>query len=488
MTSGARVIVGGSAQVATRIMGIAAAAVTVPLLARHLEADGYGRFTIVMNIAYLAIVVAELGLPLLAGREWPSVTAEERHRWLNDFWVLRWTSVLVIVGATVAATAVAPVGAKAELILAFAIVPIVLIHNAINALFTAELDPWPVVRGEVANRLLWVVLAVAAVAAGASLAMVLGTLVVVHAAALAVTATSAFKRGLIKLPGPRFDPGSKALLRAAAPLALIPLLGAVYARSDALILAIHVPQAEVGVYGAIWRVAEAALAVVVVASAFLLPRMSHAGTEEQRRSDYTRTLRLMMTIYLPGAVFIALLSQPILRVIGGDQFAQQIAVGGGSVSPAVALAIMSVVIVLMAVGITNGAAMIACRRQRALLRQLVLVLAVNVPLVWVLGARWSVVGVAIAALLSEVVAVVHASFVIRRELGHISARRILAWPLGIAAGAAAAMVATSTAPPIVSLGAGLAVAVGLGWLSPARRDVTEVLSRGVAERAPAVAP
>ncbi len=476
-TIGARAIVGGSLQVVTRVIGMSTAVITVPLLARHLGAGGFGRFTIALNVAFIVIVLAELGLPLLVSRDWPGLSHEERRGWLADFWSVRWVSVVGVSMVAVATVVVLPIEGKAEIMLALALVPIVAVHTAMSALFTAELDPWPVVRGEIANRVLWVMLLVGAVQMGVGLIGVLVAVLVVHVAALATTAVSGVRRGFIRRPQLHLRPRSSVLLRAAGPLALIPLLGAVYARSDVLVLAMRVPDAEVGVYGAIWRIIEAALALAAVGSALLLPKMSRTDDRTAQRRDFTRTLRVLMTVYIPGAVFIAMVAGPLLRLVGGDEFAGTIAARGGSVSPAVTLALMTVVMVFMVFGITTGALMVARHRQGALLRQLVVTVAVNVPLVWAWGARWSILGVALAALAAECVSAVHASWILRQELGPIDVRKILTWPATIALAMAIAMAVAATSSVVAMAVAGVAVAVGLGWLSPARRDLTDVLKQ-----------
>lgn len=472
---GSRVLTGGGVQVAVRVAGLATSAVTVPVLARHLGTAGYGQFTIALSLAWVVIVVTDLGLPLLISRDWPRIEADARDGWLDEVWSVRWGTAAALTVLAVAGMLVSSFDNKTVLVLGLLMVPVVVVHNGVSAVFTAELDPWPVARGDLVTRFLWVVLLVAAVGLGASLPLIMIAVVVAHFGGLLATAIPGARRGFIKRPAPMRRP--QALLRAAAPLALIPLLGAVYARADTLVFALRATEAEVGVYGAMWRITEAMLAIVVVGGALLLPRMSGAPDRRRRRSDYIRTFRLLMTVYLPGAVFVAALASPIMRLVGGNEFATPIQVPGGEVSPALALGIMMLVMVLMVFGIINGSMMVACDRQRALLRQLILVLATNLALVWWLAPWWSVVGVAVASVCSELVGLLHAWPIVRQELGRMELWRTLAWPVVIATAVGMAMWVGSGSSPVMMGAIGVGVAAGMGWFSPARRDLSTILSQ-----------
>jgi O-antigen/teichoic acid export membrane protein len=463
--------------------GLASVAITAPLLARHLGADLYGRFVIAVTVGFVVATVADLGLPLLASRDWPGLAADRRSRWLADFWSIRLWSTAVVTASGVVVVAAMSLDAEmtAALTVGLLAVPVMLLSSATSALFLARLNPWPGVWSEVVSRLIWVGGVVVAVATDAGMVAILGLLIASQALGLAVLVAPGVRLGLISAP--RLRAGAVTLGRRAAPLAVIPVLGVVYARADTLVVAALATDAETGMYGAMWRLVEVIISVPVIGSTLLLPLLSRTGDRDVQRRQYVRATRLLMVGLVPAAAAIAVVASPLLELFGGSGFFIDVNTPWGVVSPSTTLVVLMGGVVLMGFGILNGAVMVATHRQRALIRQSVLVVVVNLALALALIPRLSILGAAIAVLVTEVLSFAHSTWVVRGALGRFAMWDVVAWPTMAATALVAVMVALSALPAPLRAAAGGAAALIViarspvwGELGRLRRAPAEVAS------------
>ncbi|MDH3730751.1 MAG: oligosaccharide flippase family protein, partial [Acidimicrobiia bacterium] len=453
-----RAVVGGGTQTAVRIAGLASVGITAPLLVRHLGPAAYGRFAIALTVAFIVATIADLGLPLLASRDWQRLDMDVRRNWLRQFWSLRiWSGVLVVVlavGTVLALRLDTEMGTA--LVVALFGVPVILALNSLGALFLSHFDPWPGVWSEIASRLVWIVGLIVAIGRDASMVGTLSVLVASQAVGLAFMVVPAIRRGLF--PKPRLSRLSGDLARRAAPLALIPVLGVIYARADTLVMAALTTDAETGIYGALWRLVEVLISMAVIGAGLLLPLLSRTDDQGQRRIHYLRAIRLLMTALIPAAVIVAISSRDILGWFGGTGFFVDVDSTWGVSSPSSALVVLMAATVLMGFGVVNASVMVAAHRQRALIRQSVLVALLNFGLAWFLIGRISFFGAALAVLATELFSIVHSSLVVRGVIGRLPVSEVLTWPLAIGAVVTVSMMATGGISALPRLLVGVLVA------------------------------
>jgi O-antigen/teichoic acid export membrane protein len=429
-----------------------------------------------VTVSFVVATVADLGLPMLASRDLPAVDDAERPRWLTDFWSVRlWSASLVTVGGVVVVAALAfDTEMTAALTVGLLAVPVILLTNAVSSLFLARLDPWPGLWTEVVSRSIWVVGVVVAVGIDASMLSILGLLVGSQAVALVVLVRAATRHGLVAVPRARAS--AAALVQRAAPLAVIPVLGVVYARADTLVMAALASDAETGMYGAMWRLVEVVVSFAVIGAGLLLPMLSGTDDPTQRRLQYLRAMRLLMALLVPLCAVIAVAAGPLLELFGGAGFFEPVATPWGVVSPQATLVVLMGGVVMMGFGIVHGAVMVATHRQQALIRQSVMVVVVNLALAVLLIPRLSILGAAIAVLVTEVLSLAHSLWVVRGALGRFAVGDVVLWPTLIGAAAAAAMVLAGGAPLALQALAALCAAGLVAMTSPLRAEV-EALRR-----------
>ena len=474
-----RMVGGGMAQLVVRAAGIALALAVVPVVTRYLGAARYGDLTLILAIVSFLVMAADFGLPLLASRDLPGLDGEDRDRWMAGFWSARLTlaAAAVAVGGGIALFVPLSGPVRLGLVVALAGVPAALVSNAVAGMLNADFRPARAAAAELSARIAYTAgIVLVVVVFGGGLPGVVFAVTVSQLAALAVVLAVARRSRLFPAPGAD-RVRRRAMMAAAAPLALLPLLGLVYSRSDVIVLAARTTSTEVGVYGLIWRVLEILLSLAAIATSLLVPVFAADPSRDGQRRAYRRSLEVLGLGIVPAAVAVALLATPILTVLGGDGFAAPTPTATGSVVPGHALALVMGAFALMTLGFVNGAVLVARRAHAILFLHFGLAIAANLALTLALVGRWSYAGAAAATLVAEGFAAAFSTWMVARVLGPLDLMRSMAWPV---AGGAVAAAAVLAAAPLGAAGQMAAVAVAVpvfAALSPPGRRLLAHLSR-----------
>jgi O-antigen/teichoic acid export membrane protein len=178
------------------------------------------------------------------------------------------------------------------------------------------------------------------------------------------------------------------------PLFVNQLLQGLFFKIDALLLPALAGTAAAGVYAAAYKVSEGA---GVISSSFTLALFPRLARESDLSGAYRLALRLLLQIALPLAAGIALLSEPIVGIVGGREYLPDSAIA------------LSILICYLPLSYANGLiqyVLIAASRQRLLTAAFLAALVFNVVANFVLIPRFSYVGAAWVTVLSEVVLLV----------------------------------------------------------------------------------
>lgn len=280
---------------------------------------------------------------------------------------------------------------------------------------------------------------------------------------------------------------ARQLLGFGGAFSLLRLVNAVWANADLLVVGSILGPALLGIYSIAYRVPTLVVAnVLFIFSTVAFPvytRARDAGPDVLR-SAMTRALRLTTLFGFTTGTGLAIVSRDAVAVAFGAEWA----------AAAAPMAVLAVALGISAVGFASGDIFPAIGRPG-------LLLALNVPstvlliLAAVLGARWGVLGVAVAQL---VVLTVYsaARLLVARHLvgGRLVDQLVAMWP-GVAAAlgvcALALPIRFSLAPGPMALG--LTVAAGalgafLALALTAREALHEVLALGNRLRGSGPAP
>ena len=199
--------------------------------------------------------------------------------------------------------------------------------------------------------------------------------------------------------GPTLHPSASELhpahwLRESWPLFINQLLQSLFFKVDALLLPTLAGNAAAGTYAAAYKVSEGA---GIISSSFTLAIFPRLSRETNLSSAYALALKLLLQIGIPLAVGVALLSEPIVAIVGGREYLPE---------SAIALAIL---ICYLPLSYANGLTqyvLIAAGKQRTLTfafaGALVFNIAANlllIPRFSYIGAAWVTVGSEVALLI-----------------------------------------------------------------------------------------
>jgi O-antigen/teichoic acid export membrane protein len=356
-----------------------------------------GQFQFLVVFTTYLDTLVDFGLNALIAREVArgSVAAGAAFRAINLLRLVLW-----LVGLPLVALVYGPLretanlGADAALagwVFYVALLPTVLAKTATGVLWAAE-------RLELTASV-QVLATVLRTALGAAVLFSGLSLVGLATASLATNVVSAAV--LWRLAAARALPPSEAALparvgwmREAWPLFINQLLQGLFFKVDALLLPGLAGDAAAGVYAAAYKVSEGAGIVSSSLTLALFPRLSKTA---DLTSAYRLALRVLLQIALPLAAAIAILSEPIVGLVGGRDYLPDSAVA------------LTILICYLPLSYVNGLTqyiLIAAGKQRLLTGAFAAALVFNVAANLVLIPRFGYIGAAWVTVASELVLLV----------------------------------------------------------------------------------
>jgi O-antigen/teichoic acid export membrane protein len=330
-TSHAPAVLRNSAlQIGGHVAAIALTAASTIVLTRFLGVDDYGRFTVLTVFLLIGASLSEFGLNGTAIRWFASGERPE-----DVFASLIGLRLVLSSAAAVVALVVFALYPHSETPLAAVILTtIAMVLAGINLTIPTALQARLDFR-------LAVVLDLTARAV---------TLAVFVAAALIVTSENADRRlvaaafalpagfliavvvGLVAVRRmsfpivPTFHPATwRRLLRDAAPLGVVMILGLASYRVDALVLAVMKDSYAVGIYGLAYRFMEAALPIGTFITFAVFPLLVRDEADRERRAvQIARATDLLLVASVAITVGTIVLAPDLIRALGGDAYAPSI--------------------------------------------------------------------------------------------------------------------------------------------------------------------
>ena len=456
-TAGGKVIRGGALRTAGYLAGTGLATVASVFLLRYLGVDDFGRYVTVMSVLAIVTGVTDVGLTIVGQREYAVARDEAtRQRLLADMLGIRLvvTPVGVVAGALFGVIA----GYDSTLVLGILVGGAGLVLAAAAATLTIPLTVnlrfGLATLAEVSRQFAIVVGIAALVIAGASL---LSFFAVQIAAGLLTLVVTAALVGRAATPPPRFAMREWIpLLREAAPVAASSIVNVVYVRMLVVLCSLVASATATGLFATSYRIIEAFVGIPAFMVGAAFPVLAHAGASDEERLAYglQRVGEVALLVALGIALVLAFAADPIVEVLGGDEYRD-----AGPVLSIQAFALVGAFMTqVWALGL------VSIRRQAAL----VLVNAIALATVLVLGLTlipaFDEQGAAIAAVVGEtvlaaslLVMLVRARSGLRPSLGYV-------WRLGLAAGVASLLTFLSGIPPAPAGALAGALYLVLAWL------------------------
>ena len=249
--------------------------VTVSLaLVRYLGPHGYGDYVVVVTVAGLTGLVAELGLPKLAVRE-VSRDPETAGKVIGTVTVIR--LVLAVVAAGLAQLALLALDASAEVRVATLVAGLLAVSEALMSVvvvFHVSLRQQYEAVARSAANVVKLAAVLALVAAGAGLVALVAAPALTAFVAVVLGRRIAVRRFGLRLS---FDRSIvRSLLREAAPIAPATIIGVLYLKLDALMVGLLGSRHAVCVYGAAYQPIEYVFLASAVIIGVLFPLLARA--------------------------------------------------------------------------------------------------------------------------------------------------------------------------------------------------------------------
>ena len=383
--------------------------IIVGFMTRLLGAASYGSYALLISFGTIVQLVADGGLYLTLTRR----LAEEPRRHtelLSHALSLR----LLLLAAAFAGGFVVMrvIPSLSNLTGAFLLIALGLVAQSMSQLFMGVFQHagqmWPATIGDLVGRLSQlgaiVLLALASVTLeGMALAFAIGAGV-----ALAV------HQILLPYQARRWHlvarwSAWRELLATSWPLGALLLLSAIYFRVDTVILSLYRDASEVGYYGLAYRIIESALFFPAMLGGLLLPRLSEhlsAGAKQRAAQVLGEGVTLALMVAGVGAAIVGIFPAQIIALLSGTDFAPA----------APLLQLLAPALIILFAGNIFGFALVALKRQLALLKLYAALVLVNIALNLWLIPQYGAVAAAMTTLITEGLAASVAGWLVWRML------------------------------------------------------------------------
>ena len=385
-----RVLYNTGAQIAGKVALLLASLVTLRIATSYLGVEGFGEYAIVLSLAPILLVFADLGISTLLARE--LAQAPERREELAA--TLLWFRLAASAAVVVLCAAVVPflpyaTDVRIGLLIACAGVSLLSLGTFATPFFQLSLRLDFVALLDCATAALSVGL-IAAVAL-----LDLGFYALVGVNAVVGLVNIGFAGFLVRRfwrPSLRFDRSlARRLVADGLPLAAVIVLGLLHFRLDAVLLSLLRSPVDVGTYTVAYRFLEQSLVLPVVFMAAVFPLLAVAVRAGDAAEVIRKAFSFLLLVAVPLALGIVVLAGPLVALVAGDGFEDA----------AVPLRILAPAIVFTFVSSVFSAVLIVLNRQRALIVVSVAGIALNVLANLYAIPHYGYVGAAVTTVISE---------------------------------------------------------------------------------------
>ncbi len=297
------------------ILGLAA----VAIMTRSLGVEKFGWYITATGFLQFVGIISDFGFTVTTSNMLAE-PAFDKERLLNTIFTWRFLTALIFQGLAPLIILLFPY--PREIKLAVAIISVSFFAAALQQVFIghyrARLKLAVVAWGEIIGRI--VLVAGVALLAERS-AGFLPMMATITLASLASTAYLWSKIGALKLCLDRAI--SRALFHKMWPTALSVIFNAFYLQADRVILPLYVSQAEVGLYGAAYRVLDIAIQIAAIVMGLIMPLITYAWSrnlKEEFVRRYQLGFDLLALVLLPMIAGLVALAQPIMHFVAGENF------------------------------------------------------------------------------------------------------------------------------------------------------------------------
>ena len=395
--------------------------VTIAIIARYLNPTTFGKYAFVVALVEVISVIASMGLPPIIIRE----VARDKGKAP----VLLTAGIILEVALSVLAMVIIVivfnlVASSREIIWGAYICGIGMILDIWGKFFAAfcqgyekmEYNAYQTLIGQ-SVHVIFVILA----AVGD-----FGLLGIFTALLLARLSSACYGCWIVFKKFARPEPSIKGmslkfLVKEAYPLAITRILRRVDLRIGTLLLVAMKTKYEVGLFHAVYKIAQSLMFITESVSAAIFPVFSKFSVSSRSSLDlaYEKSFKFVLLMGIPLAIFFSCFSKPAVILVLGREYAEASAV----------LQIFGWVIAIMFLNAFMEKMLISGNKQSLVATCTAIILGVNILLDIALIPRFSYTGAAIATLVSEIVLFLLSFHFVSRYISSLKLSKVLVKPL-----------------------------------------------------------
>jgi len=300
-------------QIFGRGISIALALVVVAIMTRSLGPDGFGGYSIIIAFLHFFGITVDFGLTLTANRMLSATDRQEGSRIMGNLMTMRLVSAIIFLGIAPAVALLFPypTEVKQGMFLTTLSFLAIIMGQTLVPVFQKELRMSYVAWSEIIGRV--VLLAAIGMVAYLKLGLLwfMGSIVLGSAVQYLVLRSSV--RQFLHLRW-SFDCAVwRKIITTSWPIGISIIFNLIYLKADTIILSVLRPQAEVGWYGASYRVIDQFTALATMFIGLVLPPLTAAWVAHNKER--------FRTIYQGAFDAYSVIAFPLMEFVAGADFA-----------------------------------------------------------------------------------------------------------------------------------------------------------------------
>lgn len=405
------------------------ALVVVAMVTRYLSPQGYGQYTTAMVFLQFFGILADMGLYMVLVREIATGDDAHHERVVNNIFTLRLVSAIVFLGIAPAVALLFPYPLVVRIGIAVASISFLCItlNQVLLGLYQKHLRIAWFTIAEVIGRFFLLGATALFMWQGRNLLWIFGAVSLGGAVNFVITFIAAQRFSRIRLS---FDMMEwKRLLILTAPLALSVMLNLMYFKADTIVLSWFGSEADVGLYGAPYKILEVIITFPAMFAGLVFPVITAAyaaGDMEKFQRVFQKAFDALLIVALPLIAGAWVVGTPLMRFIAGDAYATS-----GDI-----LKVLIIATAIIFVGNLFGNTVVSVNKQKAMVWRYGVVAAFALTGYLALIPRYSYWGAAGMTVVAELMITLFAASVVMRasrlRLSFMTAGKIAVASIGMA--------------------------------------------------------
>jgi O-antigen/teichoic acid export membrane protein len=311
-----------------KVLSTALGVLTIALLLRYLTPDDYGRYTTVLAFILLFGTFVDFGLNLTTTQD-ISLPKTDVSKTLSSIFTLRLlvNIILVLILPIILLAFPYEQELKQAILISSVLFFTSSLFQVLASYFQKELLAGKVAFAELAGRIVLVLTTLLAIQFQFSFLQIMLTVVASSLTQFWVLLRYTARAIHLKLI---VDWEIwKRIMSKTWPIALSIIFTTIYFKGDAIILSLTRPYADVGIYGAAYKILEVLITLPILFMGLVLPHLTHSfasGNKEKFNTFIQKAWDGLILFTIPMVVGTLVLAQPIMRLIAGEQYDDSIGV------------------------------------------------------------------------------------------------------------------------------------------------------------------